>query len=179
MYAKIDQAIFAQGSELSARNTIWMLSDRNTRSTKVAYWQTHSCHIILTFVLLYNLTWCITSIHLLVLLCGKKVFGGQISKISTTCDIVKINHTTATIWLLFYFFYYCTTSFSVVRMNTSEDSIMLSDSPFCRNSTIGENELQDTSICQNATENFTVLTTQKVNQLYGSDVVTYLTIIYK
>ena len=37
MYAKIDQAIFAQGSELSARNTIWMLSDRNTRSTKVAY----------------------------------------------------------------------------------------------------------------------------------------------
>ena len=102
MYAKIDQAIFAQGSELSARNTIWMLSDRNTRSTKVAYWQTHSCHIILTFVLLQNLTWCITSIHLLVLLCGKKVFGGQISKISTTCDIVKINHTTATIWLLFF-----------------------------------------------------------------------------
>ena len=37
MYAKIDQAIFAQGSALSARNTIWMLSDRNTRSTKVAY----------------------------------------------------------------------------------------------------------------------------------------------
>ena len=37
MYAKIDQTIFAQGSELSARNTIWMLSDRNTRSTKVAY----------------------------------------------------------------------------------------------------------------------------------------------
>ena len=57
-------------------------------------------------------------------------------------------------------------------MNTSEDSIRLSDLPFCRNSTIGENELQDTSICQNATENFTVLTTQKVNQLYGSGVVT-------
>ena len=37
IYAKIDQAVFAQGSELSARNTIWMLSDRNTRSTKVAY----------------------------------------------------------------------------------------------------------------------------------------------
>ena len=37
MYAKIDRVIFAQGSELSARNTIWMLSDRNMRSTKVAY----------------------------------------------------------------------------------------------------------------------------------------------
>ena len=37
IYAKIDQAVFAQVSELSARNTIWMLSDRNTRSTKVAY----------------------------------------------------------------------------------------------------------------------------------------------
>ena len=60
-------------------------------------------------------------------------------------------------------------------MNTSEDSIRFSDSPFCRNSTIGENELQDTSICQNATENFTVLTTQKVNKLYGSGVVTYFT----
>ena len=58
-------------------------------------------------------------------------------------------------------------------MNTSEDSIRFSNSPFCRNSTIGENELQDTSICQNATENFTVLTTQKVNQLYVSGVVTY------
>ena len=59
-------------------------------------------------------------------------------------------------------------------MNTSEDGIRLSDLPFCRNSTIGENELQDTSICQNATENFTVLTTQKVNQLYGIVVITYL-----
>ena len=56
---------------------------------------------------------------------------------------------------------------------------MLSDSPFCRNSTIGDNELQDTSICQNATENFTVLTTQKVNKLYGIVAVTYFTIIYK
>ena len=60
-------------------------------------------------------------------------------------------------------------------MNTSEDSIRFSDSPFCRNSTIGDNELQDTSICQNATENFTVLTTQKVNLLYVISVVTYLT----
>ena len=63
-------------------------------------------------------------------------------------------------------------------MNTSEDSIRFSDSPFCQNSTIGKNELQDTSICQNATENFTVLTTQKVNLLYVISVVTYLTPLF-